>query len=173
MKEPFIRGKFKFEDEKKKKKKKKKKNYEKLKLKAQEKLKEKDKKLRKMCECNHLDSKKNKAHFEKIDNGEGGVNYLRCQICGGKLINDEKALSEPCLEQAYDALYTAVAYIRNRFPLEPQMDKALTTTLFMNRRAITLLKKMKKENLLEKKNDKKGKKNKKKNKKKRLERIAY
>lgn len=174
MSKPVVRGKFKFHDKEKDKKKKKKKgpNLEKTKKIF---LKD-DKKLRKRCECNHLDCDKNRTHLKAVKVGENGatVNYNKCKICGGMLVNDPLLMSEGSIKTAVDILYTVFSRFRLTFNTTPQIDKAITTTLFMNERALTLSRKMSMDIDKAKKNNKKNKKKKnKKNKKRYKARVAY
>lgn len=167
-----VRGKFAYDEKKNKKKKNKKKNnIEKTKKVF---LKE-DKKLRKRCECNHIDCKHNKMHLKTVEIGEPGatVKYKKCKICGGMMINDSTLMNESTIKTSVEVLYSLFSIIRTRFNISPSIDKAISTTLFMNERALTLAGKLTAADMKNKKNKKK--KNKKKNKKNkhRYSRINY
>ena len=166
-----IKGKFEY-----KKKKNKKDNSSKIRKLKEKEQRKKDRKLRKQCECNHLDSKNNKAHMKIItvttDDGKQIPMYRKCKICGGKIYANPDFLSKDAIEGATETLYSAWSIIRNKYAVDPQFDKNITTALLINARTATLIDKIKDE-FASKKKDKKDKKKDKKKKKSKAYRINY
>lgn len=169
-KTPIIRGRFKYKkdgDGKKSKKKNNRKIIEKA-------FKKEDKKLKKMCECNHLDSEKNKTHFKYIVEGEGAdkVEYRVCKICNAKMLSDPRMYIND-LPQAIMTIMSSAAIIRNKFPLTEKFYNDITNALYVVNRFPKFFEKLKNADIEDsKKKNKKGKK-KKKNKNKKFERINY
>lgn len=159
-----IKGKFEYKKDKDKKKK----NKRELNIKLQKKL---DKKLRKQCECNHLDAKHNKGHWKSVTvdgpDGEKILMYQQCKICGGRIYaKPNQFLTKEAIEGANETLYTAWSIIRNKYPLDSSFDKNITNALLMNARVGTIIEKLKDADLAKKKGKKNKGKGKKKNKKK-------
>lgn len=166
-----IKGKFEYKKDKDKKKKNKRELNEKMQRK-------KDRKLKKQCECNHLDSKHNKTHMKKVfikdADGNDVLMYNECKICGGKIYaKPEQFLTKEALEAAQETIYTAWSLIRNKYAIKSDFDKNITTSLLMNARIGTLVEKLKDEDMAKKNKKNKGNKNKKKNKKNKSYRINY
>ena len=140
-------------------------------------LRKKNKKLRKRCECNHIDSVRNKCRLKKItiggdENGEGGTKYYKCQICGGKIIAEEALLMKPVVKQAVDTIYSAFAHVRLKYNLKDGIDRDITTALYTNARLLDIIDSISSEDISNKKNKKKKNKNKK-GKKNKYYRVDY
>ncbi len=133
-----------------------------------------DKQLKMQCDCNHLDSKKNKSHFKKIRDDKGKIipGLQMCKICGGTLICDPDLLTEDTVKNAADVIYTILSLARNRLSIEEKTDQQITKALLIVKRCPDLLKTMKDLGEDKKKKNKKNKKNNKKNKSS-FNRISY
>lgn len=159
-----IRGIYSYEDKKKMSKKDKKKLKLKKKTKEIKKLKKNDKKLRIMCNCNHLDARTGKTVFKKIE-GDDGVKAYQCKICKGIIYNEKSLFEKSNLESAWNTFYSLFAIIRKSYPIDNEMHKNITNALFVCKRAITIAEKMENEEKDFKKKNKKKNKDNKKNKK--------
>lgn len=158
-----VRGKYNFKSDSLSKKEKKR-----LKEKEQRKLLQKqDKEMKIMCDCNHLDAKKNKTHFKYSNDGM----FKTCKICGGKIINDPQLLTEESVKSAVDTIYSVYAIVRNRLNISEDTDRQITKTLLYVMRCPDLLKLVKDDSKDSKK--KKNKKDKKNKNKKSFNRISY
>lgn len=139
--------------------------------KEQEKLlRKQDKEMKMQCECNHLDSKKNKTHFSYNEDRT----IKTCKICKGQLLNTEDALDNDSIDMAIKVVYTVFGIVRNKLNVSDEMDKQITKTLHMVLRMPEIIKIMKdnnKKDKKKKKNNKKGKNNK--NKRRSSYRISY
>jgi len=151
----IIKGKYPYHDKDKQSKKERKKEALKLQKKM---MKEKDKELKKICNCNHIDSKKGKSHFKISKDGTTRI----CKICGGKIINDPKLLTEESAKNAALTIYSIFSLARGRLNLDEDTDKQITKTLLMVNRSPELLELVKNtgKSKKEKKKEKKNKKNK-------------
>ena len=79
------------------------------------------------CDCNHLDSKKNKTHFKYSKDGA----TMTCKICGGTLIRDEELLTEASAKSASKIIYTIFSLVRNRLNIDEETDRQITKMLLM------------------------------------------
>ena len=152
----IVKGKYPYKDTEKLSKKKKRKEAEREQKKL---LKKQDKELKMQCDCNHLDSKKNKTHFKVSKDGAKQT----CKICGGTLIRDPELLTEEIAKSSASVIYTIFGLARNRLNIDEETDRQITKTLLMVHRTPELLKLIKdsgKSKKKDKKNNKKGKKNK-------------
>jgi hypothetical protein len=161
----IVKGKYPYKDTEKLSKKKKRKEAEREQKKL---LRKQDKQLKMQCDCNHLDSKKNKTHFKVSKDGMKQV----CKICGGTLIRDPELLTEETAKSSADIVYTIFSLVRNRLNIDEETDRQITKTLLMVHRMPELLKLIKDQGKGTKKNKKKDKKNGKKNKS-TFNRISY
>lgn len=159
-----IRGKYPYKDDSKKSKKDKKREQKELQKKM---LKKQDKQLKMQCNCNHLDSKKNKPHFKLSKDGLTRT----CKICGGTMIADPKIL-EGNVESSVSTIYTVFSLARNKLNIDEETDRQITKTLQMVYRVPDLLKLIKGQSNGKKKN-KNGKKNKNKKKNNSFNRLSY
>ena len=160
----IVKGKYPYKDAEKLSKKKKRKEAEREQKKL---LRKQDKQLKMQCDCNHLDSKKNKTHFKISKDGTTQT----CKICGGTLIRDPELLTEAAAKSAADTIYTIFSLVRNRLNIDEETDRQITKTLLMVHRAPELLSHIKDSGKGKKKNNKKNKKNGKK--KSSINRISY
>ena len=161
----IVKGKYPYKDTEKLSKKKKRKEAEREQKKL---LKKQDKELKMQCDCNHLDSKKNKTHFKISKDGMTQT----CKICGGTLIRDPELLTEETAKTAATTIYTIFGLARNRLNIDEKTDSEITKMLLMVHRAPELLKLIKDSGKGKKNNKKKGKKNNNK-KNKSFNRISY
>ena len=161
----IVKGKYPYVDDEKLSKKKKRKEAEREQKKL---LRKQDKQLKMQCDCNHLDSKKNKTHFKISKDGMKQT----CKICGGTLIRDPELLTEVTAKNAADIIYTIFSLVRNRLNIDEETDRQITKTLLMVHRTPELLKLIKDSGKGKKKDKKKNKKNKKNNKSS-FNRISY
>ena len=167
MAKSIIKGKYPYKDAKKMSNKERKKEE---KRKKEELLRKEDKKLKMQCNCNHLDSKHNKAHFKKNDDGT-----ITCKICGGTIINNPDALTKEAAKSASTFVYTVFSHVRNKLSIDEDMDKKITKALMIVARMPELLELMQDgygNGMGKKKKNKKNGKNKK-NKNKGYNRITY
>lgn len=132
-------------------------------------LKKQDKQLKMQCNCNHLDSKKNKPHFKISKDGSTRT----CKICGGVLINDPKLITKDSIEGAVTYIYTILSLTRNKLNIDEETDKQITKTLLMVSRAPELLELIKGQSMGKKKKKNKNGKNKNGKKNKSFNRINY
>ena len=160
----IVKGKYAYKDTEKlsKKKRKEAERREQKKL-----LKKQDKELKMQCDCNHLDSKKNKTHFKVSKDGMTQT----CKICGGTLIRDPELLTEETAKSSVKVVYTILGLVRNRLNIDEETDRQITKALLIVHRCPELLKLIKDQGKSNKKKDKK-KKNKG-NKKSSFNRISY
>lgn len=127
-----IKGKFPYKDGDKKSKKEK----ARLRAKEQEKLlKKQDKELKMQCECNHLDSKKNKTHFKYNEDHS----IATCKICGGQMLTNPDALDEDSVKMAKMIVYTIFGQVRNKLNISEDVDKQISKTLLTVSRMDDLL----------------------------------
>ena len=161
----IVKGKYPYQDAEKLSKKKKRKEAEKEQKKL---LRKQDKELKMQCDCNHLDSKKNKTHFKISKDGTKQT----CKICGGTLIRDPELLTEDIAKSSAEIIYTIFSLVRNRLNIDEETDRQITKTLLMVHRTPELLRLVKDSGNGKKKDKKKDKKNKK-NKKSPFNRISY
>ena len=161
----IIKGKYPYKETESMSKKKKRKLAEKEQRKL---LAKQDKQLKMQCDCNHLDSKKNKSHMKISEDGTTQV----CKICGGTIIRDPKLLTEASVKTAARTIYSVLSYARNNLSIDEKTDRHITEALLIVLRCPELLKNMK--NFGEGKKKKNKKNNNKKNKKnKSFNRISY
>ena len=161
----IVKGKYPYKETEKMSKKKKRKQAEREQRKLLEKQ---DKQLKMQCDCNHLDSKKNKSHFKKSKDGMTQT----CKICGGTLICNPDLLTEEIAKNSADIIYTILSLARNRLNIDEKTDSQITKALLIVKRCPELLKNMKDFGDNKKKKNKKNKKNNKKNKSS-INRISY
>ena len=161
----IVKGKYPYKDTEKLSKKKKRKEAEREQKKL---LRKQDKELKMQCNCNHLDSKKNKTHFKISKDGTKQT----CKICGGTLIRDPELLTEEIAKSSASVIYTIFGLVRNRLNIDEETDRQITKMLLMVHRTPELLKLIKNSGKGKKKDKKKDKKNKKNNKSS-FNRISY
>lgn len=160
-----IKGKYRYKDAEHKSKKQMKREQRELERKM---LKKQDKQIKMQCDCNHLDSKKNKAHFKLSKDGMTRI----CKICGGKMIADPSLLTKDAVDSAVLYIYTVLGLVRNKLNIDEQTDKQITKALLIVVRCPELLELVKSQSLGKKK--KKHNKNNKNDKKfKNFNRVNY